>query len=108
MTVAGRATHRAAIKGLWCLTATPNETKEMVKTPKPATTVKPIAAKSAILYRKKTNRHEPTLPRGVSLETASGSMLCRWERKLSQQETWNFVNEEWSSITNRMSISNRY
>jgi hypothetical protein len=29
-----------------------------------------------------------SLPTGVSLETAFGSMLCRWERKLSQQETW--------------------
>jgi hypothetical protein len=45
-----------------------------------------------------------SIPRGVSLETASGSMLCRWERKLSQPLT---PNKEWSLIPNRMSISNR-
>jgi hypothetical protein len=42
-----------------------------------------------------------SLPRGVSLERPSGSMLRRRERKLSQQETWDYVDEEMSSIPNR-------
>jgi hypothetical protein len=46
--------------------------------------------------------------RGVSLERPSGSMQRRRERKLLQQETWDCVDEELSSIPNRKSISNRY
>jgi ribosomal protein L34E len=42
-----------------------------------------------------------SLPRGVSLERPSGSVLRRRDRKLPQQETCEYVDEELSAISYR-------
>jgi hypothetical protein len=47
-TVLGRASHRAAMKVDWFLTAAPNETMDTEKTVTPAATVKPMAERVAM------------------------------------------------------------